>query len=495
MDFSVGLGKSLARVASVCAWGTWALMLVGNLVLVWTYTANYPFSDELRLLTQPHTPQWLWQQYAEHRVPLAKLVWLGSLRLTNYDFRVGNSISVLAVGAVAFAMLWTARRLRGRLSFSDCFFPLALLNFGQGINFFWWWVFNHILAPLMACSLLLILLLGGKQPTAKSAVLAGTCLVLLALSGPGGLPYVLALAIWLSYRAVGYWRSPSEPHATRDCLLVMGVTLLAVTLVGLYFVGLAVGRLDVSLRSTLETSIQVLSISLGPAVRPYWRLAGSALLTLLLLSVAVLVLAWLKEPEERPRALGLLLFIGGTAALLLAVGRARGARGGENALSGIYLNMALPALCCVYFIWILYGKPRIKSLVQMGLFAATCFFFSTNSAIGFWWGKNHNLQGRAFEQDLRAGVPPFILAERHVVFLDPSTNDIEGMTLRLRQMQQAGVSQFRHMALDPAFREIALPVAPVSMNQVMWHNGVAHSYAADPGRASLDFAFTPPALS
>ena len=428
MDVSLGLGKSPGHLATVFVWGTWALMLLGNLILVNMYTTNYPFSDELYLITQSLTPQWLWQQHAEHRVPLAKLIWLGSLQLTNYDFRVGNSISVLAVGAVAFAMIWTARRLRGWTTFSDSFFPLAFLNFGQGINFLWWWVFNHILDPLLACCLLLIILLRGKQLTLRYAILAGTCLVLLSLSGPGGLPYVLALAIWLGYRGGLYWRSSSELHGKRDCLLVMGLALLAVLLVGLYFVGYnkalgiaaVFGPAEVSLKTSLETSVQVLSISLGPAVKPYWRLAGLGVLALLLLSVAVLIVALLKEPRERLRALGLLLFIGATGSLVLIVGWARAGLGEEYVLSGVYLNMALPALCCAYFIWIVYGKPGISTLVQMCLFTGMCLFFLPNLASGLGVGRYFSSLRQAFEQDMRAGVPPFILAERHIAFLSPS---------------------------------------------------------------------------
>ena len=498
IDLSLGLGNSQARFVTVFVWGTWALMLLGNLILVNTYTTNYPFSDELYLITQSLTPQWLWQQHAEHRVPLAKLIWLGSLQLTNYDFRVGNSISVLAVGAVAFAMMWTARRLRGWTTLSDTFFPLAFLNFGQGINFLWWIVFHHILAPLLACCLLMIILLRGKQLTPRYAILVGTCLVLLSLSGPGGLPYALALAIWLGYRGSLYWRSASELHGRRDCLLMMGLALLAVLLVGLYFVGYtsALGTAavipEVSLKASLETSIQFLSISLGPAVKPYWRLAGSVVLTLLMLSVAVLIAVLFKEPEERLRALGLLLFIGATGSLMLIVGRARAGLGEEYALSGVHLNMALPVLCCAYFIWIVYGKPGISTLVQMCMFTGMCLFFLPNLASGLGVGRYFSSARQAFEQDMRAGVPPFILAERHIGFLNPATDDIKGIALLLRQMQQAGMPQFRDMAPDPAFREVALPVAPVGMNQVIWHNGVGDNYAGDPSQASVDFALTEP---
>jgi hypothetical protein len=483
--------------ATAFVWGTWALMLVANMALVNTYTSNYPFADELYMITQSLTPQWLWQQHAEHRVPLAKLIWLSLLQLTNYDFRVGNLISVLAVGAVAVAMIWTARRLRGWTRFSDSFFPLVFLNFGQGSNFLWWWVFNHILPPVLACCLLLIILLKGNQVTLRCGMLTGACLLLLFLSGPGGLPYVLALALWLGYRGGLHW---FELHGKRDCLLVMGVGVLAVLLVGLYFVdyanapGTAAGQpvAAVSLKATLETSIQVLSITLGPAVKPYWRLVGSVMLMLLLLSMAILMLAVLKEPRERLRALGLLLFIGAAGSLVLIVGRARAGLGEEYVLSGIYLNMALPALCCVYFIWIVYGSPAIKSIVQICLFIMPCLFFMPNLANGLGIGRYFSTSRQLFEQDIRAGVPPFILAERHITFLNPATDDINGIASLLRQMQQAGIPQFRDMATDPAFREVTLPVAPVGMNQVMWRNGVGYSYADDSSQASVDFVFTEP---
>jgi hypothetical protein len=93
----------------------------------------------------------------------------------------------------------------------------------------------------------------------------------------GGLPYALALAIWLGYRSVLYWRSAKEFHGKRNCLLAFGLAALAVLLVGPYFVGyanpegteagLAVPK--VSLRTSLKTSMQVLSVSLGVATRPY----------------------------------------------------------------------------------------------------------------------------------------------------------------------------------------------------------------------------------
>ena len=128
----------------------------------------------------------------------------------------------------------------------------------------------------------------------------------------------------------------------------------------------------------------------------------------------------------------------------------------------------------------------------MCLFTVTCLFFLPNMAIGLGMGRYHSHIGQVLKRDIQAGLPPFILAERHIVLLDPSTDDVTRIALLLRQMQQMGIPQFRSMALDPAFREVVLPSVPVDMNQVMWHNGVGYSYADDPGQASVDFAFTEP---
>ena len=272
-------------------WGAWALMLAANLALVAYGASSLPIGDEFFFVPylvgeEPVTLDWLWAQHAEHRTPLAKLLWVGVLRLTGYDFRVGNYLSVLATAAVALALVRAARRLRGRTRLADSFFPLALLTFGQAYAFLWFWVINQLLAPLAACGLLLILL--RKRIDFRTAALAGVCMVLLSLSGPGGLPYVLAAALWLASWLALRRKSP-EPLGRWRAALVLGLAGVAVVLTGLYFVGynqdegLGSAHADLSggrLGPALKTGLQVLSVSLGSATRnawPYWGLAIAAL--------------------------------------------------------------------------------------------------------------------------------------------------------------------------------------------------------------------------
>jgi len=484
------------RGAAVVVLTIWAALLIANLTMVAVYTTNYPFADELGLLTQRLTPEWLWRQHAEHRVPLAKLIWLGTLRLTNYEFRIGNALSVLMVGAVALAMVKTAAHLRGRVSLLDSFFPLAFLGFGQAMNFLWWWVVNHLLAPMLACCLLASIVRTDASPTSRTPIVTGGCLILLALAGPGGLPYALALAGWLAYQGL----CPPSPSEPRRRLLLVAMAVVAAALVGAYFVdydpmpGLAAGQTvkPVSLWASLKASLQVLAVSFGPAVASHWRSIGLFAALLLAVSVALVLAGLVRTPGERLRALGLLLFAGAAGSLFTVVGRARAGLGEEYALSGVYLDLGLPALCLIYFAWLIYGKPAIGSLVQACLVAITLFLFGENLDWAFGAGQHWDNGRRAFEQDVNAGVPPFILAERHVAFLNPAARDSTPITRSLGLLREARIPQFARVVPDPPFRESLLPVVPFALDGVTWTDGVASSRADDPRRASLSFRLPEP---
>ena len=85
-------------------------MLLGHLAIVLGSTRQFPYADEVNLLAGPLTPGWLLQLYVDHRVPVAKLLWLGGLKLTGYDFRAVAVFSVLSVAATAAAMIVGAVR-------------------------------------------------------------------------------------------------------------------------------------------------------------------------------------------------------------------------------------------------------------------------------------------------------------------------------------------------------------------------------------------------
>src|SRR4029077_1551833 len=122
--------SSLMVVISV-----WASMLVVALGLVYRFgTRTLPQNDEVWLLYDSGPgihPDWLWKTWAEHRIPLAKMIWKGVLQSTNYDFRAGNFLTVLGLFSTAGLMIWTANKIRGHTIIADAFFPLVILNLGQ----------------------------------------------------------------------------------------------------------------------------------------------------------------------------------------------------------------------------------------------------------------------------------------------------------------------------------------------------------------------------
>src|SRR5581483_8213411 len=81
-------GKRLSNLLIVAV--IWTAMLFAALGLVRTYgTRTLPQADELWVLYDAGPGihlQWLWHTWAEHRIPLAKLIWKSVLQITGYDF-------------------------------------------------------------------------------------------------------------------------------------------------------------------------------------------------------------------------------------------------------------------------------------------------------------------------------------------------------------------------------------------------------------------------
>src|SRR5215470_16019209 len=85
--------------ARIFVWGISLAMLVADLAFVVHFSHSIPFQDDFEytsFFTEQERPtlSWLWARHAEHRVPLAKLAWLGVLKVSGYDFRVGNVLTV-----------------------------------------------------------------------------------------------------------------------------------------------------------------------------------------------------------------------------------------------------------------------------------------------------------------------------------------------------------------------------------------------------------------
>ena len=469
------------RLASAFVWGTWALMLLAALAFVRRYGSNYPMWDDFSFVPyqtgdEPISFAWLWSLYNEHLIPLPKIINIALWRLSGGDYRSGMYYDVSALGILALALILGARRLRGRTSYADAFFPIALLNWGHYVNFIWGFQVQFITSTILAVALLLIITRRGGRVTLGAAISAETCLALLLLCGANGLGLVPALALWLGYVIVLRWFSPGSP-TERKRLLISGLVSFLLILVSLY-ISAGIKRTawapPASTWQRLSVALQFLTLGLGPAYGDFWPFTGVVIFGLLLLTSSLLAMAWFNRPLERPRALGLLLFMGSMAALALGVGWGRaglvspgsllacGSGGGKA--TARYVTLAVPMLCCAYYAWILYGPPTIRRLVQLGLFALVLLIAPINMGEGMAAAGYYRRSIQGFEVELRSGAPLYILTAHHRT---PDFMQEEIALVRFaRLLQRAGVGQFRYMREDPAFRAIPLPVAPCTVNRV-----------------------------
>src|SRR5262249_53218342 len=146
------------------------------------------------------------EQHMEHRLPLPKLAVFYLYRWSG-DIRSGMYCNVAALALLAGVMIRVAQRFRGTIAYADAFFPLALLHYGYCDTFLRGWQVAFVIPTLLACVVLTIIVRRGLRLPFGVALAAGFCLIALGLSGPAGLAYVPALAIWLGLVGGRYWVS------------------------------------------------------------------------------------------------------------------------------------------------------------------------------------------------------------------------------------------------------------------------------------------------
>lgn len=480
--------------AAVFVGAVWVLTLLATARLILTYGSRLPSGDDWQVVPvltgqEPVTLSWLWSQVGredgpgEHRWPLAKLCFVLLARLSGYDFRAGMFFQAGALALLALMMIGAARRVRGRVSPLDAFFPAALLHWGHAENLLWWWQVVWVLPTLIAGSLLARIACRRVPLSRRAAGVVWAHLGLLFLCGSPGLAMIPALALWLGYCGWGRWRS-GEPGARRDGLWIMVLAALALLLVPLYFVGFVGGTPKPrwtnphDVETWLKVAAQSLAISLGAVSQPLWQELRWVVAGLALFGLAGLGWLRLRRPEERYRAAGLFFFLGAVASVALGLAWGRCGGGRDAGLAWRYSYLGLPALCCVYLIGVVWSAPAGR-LLQMILFTLACVLWPVNFQtvqpyIGF-----RRTSMRQLERDLAHGMSPAVLAERHwgwqCGYYSP-----EYLAARLRMLRAAGAQDFRHLPDDAVCRELPLPAVPVQVRDLVWANGAGGHFGHAP---------------
>ncbi|MDP9404455.1 MAG: hypothetical protein M3P85_14290 [Actinomycetota bacterium] len=443
--------------ARLFVWSVWTVMVVAVLACIARYAHNVPLAEDWLLVPpltghEPDLASWLWAQNNEHRLPLPRLALLGLLRLTGGDFRSGMVFNVVLLAALSAGMILVARRLRGRTSVADAFFPVALLHLGNWANLVWGWQLQFVLSTTLVCCLLLLLVTQRTTLRPGPALAAGVCLVMLPLTGANGLVFVPLLAAGMVWEGLRLRRARGSTGVPGWApLWLVGSSVVAVLISGLYFVGWerpswnASAGTDVG--AAAETSAKFFALGLGPGASRSWKLSILAVSAVLLTALVLVVRAVLqRRGVERHRAIGLCLFLGAAGLLAVVLGWGRPAGPGQ-ALPERYVLLAVPALCAAYFASQLYSPPTVRRLMQGGLLAVMIVMLPINTSDGFTWRDWYGSGMGAVERDLDAGIPRSQLAARHQSFLLHWNLDM--LEANMEMLRRAGIGPFRHLQPDP----------------------------------------------
>jgi len=434
---------------------------------------KYPWADDWAMVPaitgeQPLTAQWLWAQHNEHRIPLPKLALVLVGRTAGADCRAGMVFNVGVLAALAAAMILTARQLRGYTAWWDAYFVLALLHLGQ--NAIWWDFYAQFLSSTaLACVFLLLVVRHRDGLTPLSGILAALGLVLLPLCGANGLPFVPLMGMWVVYAA---------PRRPRSWLVAVSLLVAAaVLLTGCYFLGYERPSWHPPSRGLADACVlatRFLGAALGPQAARGWPVSGILTLGILLAGLAGSAVAWGTMPGERRRAGGLLLFLTAFGGLAGAVGWGRSGRGWSPGFEAHYETLGIPLLCCAYFICLLYLPPGWRNRVQQALFCLGGAIFLLHVPAGVNLGRIYRDRTAAVDNDLRAGTPAFVLAERqlHLFYHEQTPDTYESVVGGLRMLRHAKMGPLGRQPEDPILQEVSYLPVPAVLEDMRWEEGV-----------------------
>jgi hypothetical protein len=394
------------------------MLTVVGVAHIGAYGRNIPMAEDWHLVrpltgAEPSFWEWVWAQNNEHRLPVARLVYLGLLEITS-DFRSGAVFDTLLMAAVAAALVLLARRLRGRTSLVDAAFPLLLLHPGGWENLFWSWQMQFVVVAAMTLVLLAAVAGSGERVTPRTTWVAAAVVVLLPLGGGTALPLVpFAIAALL----VLAWSTGAARSLRR---VAVAASTLAAVETGLYFVGWEAATWypdNPGPQETIETTAKLVFLGWGPAARRSYVLMGLLTAAVAIPAVVALVRAVRRPGPARRPAVALGLVLAGVVATAGAVAYGRAALVPTEGLADRYVIITVPAIIGAWFVVQRFGAAGVRRLVQGLVLAGAVVLLPLNWQQGYEWRDWYVGEMESVERDLDAGVNAEELADRHGDFL------------------------------------------------------------------------------
>jgi hypothetical protein len=408
------------------------------------FASNCPVGDEWHLLPEAlradFAPAWFFEHHNGHRFVLAKVLWIGSLRLTNYDFRAPMALQIGLLVAATLLLLATAKRVTGRLEPAALLLPALLLHWGHWFN----WLMGYQIAfalPVLIGALFLWSVDRSVDDPRRAVRGAALAALLLPLNGGFGIVMAGPALLWLVYAARRF----------------RSLRLFAVAVFGFAYLGFAVlttpknaPTLAGDFATIASASLEYLASGFGPLAFGFWspaRVLVSALAVAVFLAAFAALLRAIRDPFERLRAAGYFALLVGHGAVMLTIAVYRGATGERFVTPGA-LGLAVAVLALTR-----YG-PAIGQLRWLGL-AGAIALLTVNAPEGYRQGLALRSSLKTILADVARGTPALFLSGQYGgrwMILDPFGHNIAAL-------RSYGVEPYAGLEADPPFtpRRIALP--------------------------------------
>lgn len=439
-----------AMAAPLFVWGVWIFMVLAAFAFVTHYGSNTPYRDDWENVAHvtghlPITLKWLWSQHNEHRIPLPRLLYVGVVWITGGDFRSVMFLNVATLSVVAFAFILAMRRLLGRTEWSDAFFPLALLHWGQADTFLRG--FQIAFASTMAvfyAAFLLIVLRPIREVKSVSSVLLMLCILTLPLCSGTGLILAPSLLLWLGLVGISILRTQRQGIRSWSPIFFLVATVAGGLLIGGYMVGYTRSSLPPApgLRAALLTTVRFLSLGIGPVGKLAGPFSAYFIVTGLFMTILVLGWQWVRTPPERLRIAGIFAGLGAMFSVALAIGYSRAGLGADVGYSGRFVVLSTAFPCLMYTAWALYAPVLFHRVGRWGLCVVMGLVLLVNTQQGLTFARSLHHKMIQFQQDVALGRTPAELAVRHP-FLFPDTQRI---IARIAMLQEVKYGPFRSSA-------------------------------------------------
>lgn len=456
----MGNKETRRRLITALVWAVWLGMTVSLTLRFCHSSSPVPLAEDWLMVApltgnEPDLGSWLWRQNNEHRLPIARLLYLGVLKASHGDFRAQGAINLMLMAGLAAGLLLFMRKLRnGQTVLADIFFPVLLLHWGNSVQYLFPFLLHLIIPVAGVIALGCIIVRSHSAITPRQAGLAGSIILLMPLFGIHGMLLIIAPAAFLSLVAWASWNGRVGWRQDRRVSRIL-VVLLALTVVeiALYFVGYEHSWTPppVGLRLRARTALTVLSYQFGPVAMDSTRIF---MMASLLLGVAtgacVLVALWRSCADGLAGTAGFTVFVASVVVFPLAIGWSRANWVKDFGIPTRYAIFSAPALVFCFVTWELWGGRWLRRGVPLVLAIAVAALVPFNAKAGDRYFNDWYREGMvALQRDIDARSPLAQIARQHQQFLIHWWKPDE-LEKNMRRLREAGVEPFASMVDEPA---------------------------------------------